>query len=100
MNPDHNCGQGETLGIICTKIAQIQSDILEIKDSQKEYLEKAQQADVDRAKYPTPDVVNKQIAKIGQHDTYFKIIWAGLGCAWGVLLVLTGIIVQKLFLAP
>jgi len=71
---NHTCGQGETLGVICTKIDQIQQDLLEIKSDQKEYLRTCQQADVDRAKYPTPEVVNKALAKLNSHDLFFKII--------------------------
>jgi hypothetical protein len=95
---DHACGQGQTLAVICQKIEEIRNDIEDIKQDQKEYLTKCQAADISRAKYPTPDVVNKEIASIVRHETYFKIIWVGLGCAWGLLLLVAGVVINKLFL--
>lgn len=93
----HECGQGGTLAVICNKIEEIRKDIEDIKADQKEYLAKCQSADIDRAKYPTPAIVNKEIAKIDRHDTYFKLIWVALGCAWALLLVISSVVFHKLF---
>lgn len=95
---EHICGQGGTLGIICTKIEEIQKDLVEIKSDQKVYLSNSQKADIDRAKYPPPELVGKKVSQLDRHETYFKIIWVLLGCAWGLLLVVAAVVLPKLLL--
>ena len=90
---DHNCSQGVTLAKICEQLERIKQDIDEIKQDQKEYLEKQQGVEIDRAKYPRPEVVNRYFQKVDVHDVYFGLIGIALllivGFASGVL--------QKLF---
>lgn len=92
-NDNHNCSQGVTLAKICEQLERIKRDIEEIKEDQKEYLEKQQLAEVDRAKYPRPEVVNRYFQKVDVHDVYFGLI----GIALLLIIGFASGVVQKLF---
>lgn len=77
-NENHNCSQGVTLAKICEQLERIKKDIEEIKDVQKVYLEKQQDAEIDRAKYPRPEVVNRYFQKVDVHDVYFGLMGIAL----------------------
>ena len=86
MDTSHDCKQGASMSTICAKLENIESDISEIKVSQREFMEKMEKMMVNSAKYPSPDYVNKAIAKLDGHDLFFRIIWVVLGFAWVALL--------------
>lgn len=104
IGTDHECSQGSTLATICEKLEGIVRDIKEIKENQKTYIneqkeqrETLNQADIDRAKYPSPEVVNGYIKRVDAHDIYFGIMAVAI-CALITLMIglATGAL-QKIF---
>jgi hypothetical protein len=85
----HDCSQGTTLEIICRQLNSIEEEIKEIKNDQKEYLEKVQQIEIDRAKYPSPDTVGKYMKKVDAHDIYFGILSVIMGILIALLIATT-----------
>jgi hypothetical protein len=84
----HDCSQGTTLEVICKQLDAIALEIKEIKKDQKEYLDKVQEIEIDRAKYPSPDTVGKYMQKVDAHDIYFGILSV---CVGAILAILIGI---------
>ena len=85
---EHKCSQEASFATICNQLKNIESDIKEIKDGQKTFMDSLTASLMNSAKYPSPDFVNKQISKLDKHETYFKIIGTALLIAWGLLLFL------------
>jgi hypothetical protein len=92
----HPCKQGPTLAVICEQLNGIEKSVEEIKTDQKALATAVTQAALNSAQYPSPQFVNKSIAKLDRHDLYFKVIWVALGCAWAVLLIVVSIMLNKL----
>lgn len=89
----HDCSQETTLEIICKQLDAIALEIKEIKKDQKEYLDKVQQIEVDRAKYPSPETVGKYMQRVDAHDIYFGIISVIISAIIAVLIgIATGTI--------
>ena len=86
--PVHVCSQEGVLATMSNQLKNIESDIADIKQGQMMFMVGLREREVNAAKYPDPEFVNKSIAKIDRHDTYFKIIGAALLAAWGFLLFL------------
>lgn len=74
----HECTQKATLATICATLEQLREDIKEMKTDQKLYLSQAQKADVERAKYPSPEKVSALVDKITIHDTLFLILGSAM----------------------
>jgi len=90
---EHTCGQGVTLAKICEQLERIKKDIEEIKENQKEYLNKQQDSEIERAKYPEPEVVNRYFQKVDAHDVYFGLI----GVALLLIIGFASGIIQRIF---
>lgn len=84
----HPCNQEATLATICEKLVNIEEDIREIKDSHRVFMDSLTSSMTNSAKYPSPDFVNKAVAKLDRHDLYFKIIWVVGSFGWVILLFL------------
>ena len=104
IGTDHECSQSTTLATICEKLEGIVRDIKEIKENQKEYMseqregrDQMNQADIDRAKYPSPEVVNGYIKKVDAHDIYFGIIAVAIGAMLTLMIGLATGALQKIF---
>lgn len=74
------------MNTICIKLENIELDIKEIKDFQAIFMQRMEGIAINSAKYPSPEFVNKTVAKIDKHDTYFTFLGTGLILAWGLLL--------------
>jgi len=85
---EHDCSQEAVLATINERLKNIESDIADIKQGQMMFMVGLREREVHSAKYPDPEFVNKSIAKIDRHDTYFKIIGAAILAAWGFLVFL------------
>lgn len=83
---EHQCTQEKVLATMCEQLKNIECDIADIKQGQMMFMAGLREREVNAAKYPEPDFVNKSIAKIDRHDTYFKIIGVVIAAAWGLLL--------------
>jgi hypothetical protein len=73
----------------------IESDIREIKDGQKLFMECMRNHENNIARYPTPEEVQEADRKLRLHETYFKIIWVALGGAWSILLIAIGLYLKN-----
>ena len=82
----HVCSQEGVLATMSNQLKNIESDIADIKRGQKLFMDALREHEINAAKYPDPDLVNKSIAKTDQHDTYFKIVGPAILAAWGFLL--------------
>ena len=91
MDDKHPCTQERVLATMCEQLKNIEADIKEIRDGQRVFMQSLSDSQTNSAKYPSPDFVNKSIAKLDRHELFFKIIWIALGGAWSVLLVILGI---------
>jgi len=89
--PVHVCSQEGVLATMSNQLKNIESDIADIKQGQRVFMQSLSDSQTNSAKYPSPDFVNKSIAKLDRHELFFKIIWIALGGAWSVLLVILGI---------
>jgi len=89
--PVHVCSQEGVLATMSNQLKNIESDIADIKQGQMKFMVGLREREVNAAKYPDPEFVNKSIAKLDRHELFFKIIWIALGGAWSVLLVILGI---------
>jgi hypothetical protein len=83
---NHNCTQERVLATMCEQLKNIENDIRDIKDGQAMFVLGLNAAQINSAKYPPPEAVNKQFAKVDRHDTYFQIIGAAVLAAWALLL--------------
>jgi len=88
MEEKHTCTQERVLATMCEQLKNIVIDIRDIKDGQKLFMMGLNSAQLNSAKYPTPEFVNKAVAKLDKHETYFKIIGASMIAAWGLILFL------------
>ena len=84
---EHECGQKTTLATICVKLENIESDVKEIKESQKMFESHVSNLVLDLAARPPSEVIKSSILKVDRHEIYFKIIWVALGGAWSILLI-------------
>lgn len=89
----HICVQGSTLAVINEKLDRIELDIKDVKQHQVVYLQSIDSIRITTAKFPQSDEMYVYLRKIDKHETYFAIILAALGLAWGVLLI----VLQKLW---
>ena len=85
---EHTCTQEKVLATMSEQLKGIESDIKEIKDGQKMFMECMRMHENKIAQYPSPEEVKEADRKLRLHDTYFKIIWVALGIAWVALLFL------------
>jgi len=82
----HKCGQEVTLNTICVKLENIETDVAGIKKSQTVFMEKLEAILLSNARYPTPEDIDMTSDLVKQHETYMKLLGAGLIIAWGLLL--------------
>lgn len=101
MAEPHECSQGATLATICEQLNGIVRDIKDIKADNKTYLEdqkalqeRVNQANIERAKYPSPETVTDYIRKIERHDVYFFVMGSVLTL---LAMAVGGPIVLKIF---
>ena len=97
MDDKHACTQERVLATMCEQLKNIESDIHEIKETQRSFMESTNVLMLDIAKRPSPENMAIAMSKLDKHETYFKIIWMALGGAWSVLLVILGIWIKGWF---
>jgi len=100
---EHDCSQEPILATICEKLVNIEKAIREIKNLQKEYMdeqkeqrEQLNKADIERAKYPSPETVNGYLKKVDAHDIYFAILSVIMGILIALLVAVGSGALQKL----
>lgn len=92
---EHQCTQEKVLATMCEQLKTIESDIKEIKDGQKLFMDCMREHEKNIAQYPSPEEVKEADRKLRLHETYFKIIWLALGGAWSILLVAIGLYLKN-----
>jgi len=100
--PSHECGQGVTMSRICNKVENIENiiaemketqkeDMIEIRESQRKFMDKLEAMALNSAKYPSPEEVKDYIKKIDTHETRIadtgKMVWITITALVGMIVI-------------
>ena len=78
MDDSPNCSKGVSNETLCFKIESIERLLTEMRDEQKNCLDRLRLSDIERARYPPPGVLQKYLNKVNAHDIYFGIMGTSL----------------------
>lgn len=78
MDDNYNCSKGASIETLCLKIENIEKLLTEMRNEQKDCLDRLRKSDVERARYPPPGVLQKYLNKVNAHDIYFGIMGSAL----------------------